>query len=218
MQHQCLQCRQQTELPDGHRLIVCPKCGAHQPKLSEKKLAPDLTEKASASTAVQAVPAQRRGINVIALAICAVLAIGFLTAISRPSYDAHTQKAAERSGAIATPASDTTLAYASLRSIVAYAEMFNAKFQKIQYTSHADLPTLAEELNTIMGDAAAVQVPQCAYQSKQLIIFSMTSAHDAVRTNHVVGGNINNPAVLRQIELSTQLAADAQAAMRQMNC
>lgn len=218
MQHQCLQCRQQTELPDGHRLIVCPLWGAHQPKLNEKKPTPDLTEKASAPTTLQALPAQRKGLNAITLAICGVIAIGFLVAISWPSYNGYTQKASERSGALATPVSDTTSAYANLRSIVAYTEIFNAKFQKIKYTPHADLPALAQELNTLIGDAAAVQVPQCAFESKQLIIFSMTSAHDAVRTKHGVGGDINNPAVIRQIELSTQLAADAQAAMRQMNC
>ena len=148
MQHQCLQCRQQTELPDGHRLIVCPLWGAHQPKLNEKKPTPDLTEKASAPTTLQALPAQRKGLNAITLAICGVIAIGFLVAISWPSYNGYTQKASERSGALATPVSDTTSAYANLRSIVAYTEIFNAKFQKIKYTPHADLPALAQELNT----------------------------------------------------------------------
>lgn len=192
---------------------TCPHCG------HPTKALPIVADTVAAQTTVPARGVRiSKGLSSWAVLTIIVIFVWLIAQIAAPGYSAYSQKAAQTTSAVVRSPSDTTLAHTKLRSIVSYAEIFNATFQKIQYVPHADLPALAEQLQTIIGDAAAVEVPQCAYQAKQLIIFSMTSAHDAVRTNHVGGIGINNPAVIRQIELSSQLAADAQAAMRKMTC
>lgn len=59
MQHECLQCHQRVELPEGHRLIVCPVCGAAQDrfKQSQTQLPPP---KLVGSEVSEAVPSERK--------------------------------------------------------------------------------------------------------------------------------------------------------------
>ena len=218
MQHKCLQCHQAVELPEGHRLIVCPLCGAAQDRFKPLQT-PLPAQKPIAAEAPKKVRKKSTGVPPWAIIGGVVAIVWFLAQISAPSYKANTQKTAQRTEpATASNDSDFQSAAIALKELIVYTDAFNREMQKMPYTAHVDLPALMQRMQAIMDDAAMVKVPFCASNVKHDMMISMTYGHGAVKLNHAAGQGMSHPAVIEQIGNATRAVADAQIATTKMRC
>ena len=218
MQHQCLQCHQSVELPEGHRLIVCPACGAAQDRFKSLQTPLPRTE-ADSRNSTQERTKRKHGLRPWVI-IAAVAGVVWLFAqLSAPSPHVNTQKTSQRTeSATMSSESDVQLAKSSIKELISYTDAFNREMQKMPYTAHLDLPALMNRMQAIMDDAAAVKVPFCASNVKHSMMISMTYGHGAVKLNHAAGQGMNHPVVLEQIGNATRAVADAQIEMTKMKC
>ena len=218
MQHECLQCHQTVELPEGHRLIVCSLCGAAQDRFKPSKT-PLPAQQPKAAQVPRKVRQESRGIRPWAIIAGVVAVVWFLAQLSAPSYNAYTQKIAQRTEpATTSKESDLQSATIALKELITYTDAFNREMQKMPYTAHVDLPALMQRMQAIMDDAAMMKLPFCASNVKHDMMISMTYGHGAVKLNHAAGQGINHPAVIEQIGNATRAVADAQIEMTKMKC
>ena len=218
MQHKCLQCHQAVELPEGHRLIVCPLCGAAQDRFKPLQT-PLPAQKPIAAQALKKVRSESTGIPPLAIIASVVAIVWFLAQISAPSYNAYTQKTAQRTEpATESNNSDLQSATIALKELIVYTDAFNREMQNMPYTAHIDLPALMQRMQAIMDDATMVKMPFCASNVKHDMMISMTYGYGAVKLNHAAGQGMNHPGVIEQIGNATRAVAEAQIEMTKMKC